>query len=150
MIYVDIKGRCPQKAKMTSYAEDIINSFFTRNMKRDVYIDIQVSNKIEGDFYGLCSGDKTEVEIELSRRDENDELMTPELIAQNLAHELVHAKQFIKGQIDGYERYRRSTNASWEDHSETSYREQPWEVEAYDLEEALFLDHWYATSTKRT
>ena len=59
-----------------------------------------------------------------------------------LVIELVHAKQYIKGQIDGLMRYRMNTNSTWEDHTDTSYLDQPWEQEAYALEEQLVERFW--------
>lgn len=141
-LYLDILGRCPQKQKMERFANDVINSFFTNRFSRSVYIDIQILRVIDGDYAGLCMGDRESVEIELSRHDPDGVKYTVKELAQNLAHELVHAKQYIKGQIDGYQRYRQSTNKSWTNHEKTPYMKQPWEKEAYKLEEVLVERFW--------
>ena len=149
MIDINIVGRCPQKTKMERFAQDVIHSFFTSRFSRDVHIDINVCRVEEG-YLGFCSGDRDSVEIEVSRRDILGEMLSPKDIAHIIAHELVHAKQFIKGQIDGTERYRRGPHSKWVDHSETSYREQPWEVEAYDLEDKLLETYWVSDTTSRS
>ena len=58
---------------------------------------------------------------------------------RNLAHELVHAKQFIKGELhptlNKWKKYKK-------DYTKTPYLKQPWEKEAYKLEEELFNKYW--------
>lgn len=141
-LYLDILGRCPQKQKMERFAIDVLNSFFTRRFIRSVFVDIQIHKVIDGDYAGLCMGDRDEAYIELARHDSDGVKYTARELAQNLAHELVHAKQYFKGQIDGYQRYRQSTNKSWTNHEKTPYMKQPWEKEAYGLEEELVERFW--------
>ena len=46
-----------------------------------------------------------------------------------LLHEMVHVKQYIKGEL---------TNSSWKGEYFTgSYKDSPWEKEAYELEQSL-------------
>ena len=58
-------------------------------------------------------------------------------LAQTLAHELVHAKQFIRGEIN-------DVNYMYgkKDYSSASYRQQPWEHEAYMMEDFLYKLYW--------
>jgi hypothetical protein len=142
MITVDIKGRCPQKKKLERFAYDVIHSFFNSRFRRDVCINIQVQRSLENDYLGLCIGDLEDVDIELARYDEHGEPLDAEYMAQNLAHELVHAKQYLKGQIDGTMRYRQSSKTKWIDCTDVAYQDQPWEIEAYDLEEKLLEKYW--------
>lgn len=141
MIYVDITTRCPQRERVLDFAVRVIESFFTHRFQRDAFIDITVG-KIQDGYLGFCVGDREQIDIDLSRRGVEDEMLSPKDIARNLAHELVHAKQFIKGQIDGDMRYRKSTAAKWVDHTDTEYLDQPWEQEAYGLEEELVERFW--------
>ena len=57
----------------------------------------------------------------------------------NLAHELVHAKQFIKGELH-------PTLYKWKkfkkDYAKTPYFKQPWEKEAYLMEDKIFNQFW--------
>jgi hypothetical protein len=52
---------------------------------------------------------------------------------KTVAHELVHVKQFAKGELSEY-------HDKWEgvDHSQTEYHDLPWEIEARTLEHILF------------
>ena len=49
-------------------------------------------------------------------------------MALTLAHELVHAKQYLFNEID--------IDCS------ANYHENPWEIEAYELESELVEKHW--------
>ena len=55
---------------------------------------------------------------------------------QALAHEMVHARQFLRGQLncDGAWKWKGRMADGYE------YENQPWEKEAYRLERTLFLD----------
>ena len=52
---------------------------------------------------------------------------------RTVAHELVHVKQFAKGELSEY-------HDKWQgvDHSQTDYYNLPWEIEARTLEHILF------------
>ena len=54
-------------------------------------------------------------------------------IIKTLAHEMVHVKQFAKGELSEY-------HDRWQgiDHSETPYHDLPWEIEARTLEHIMF------------
>jgi len=84
----------------------------------------------------LCLGDKNSVEIELARGSGNTTFTLKEMMV-NLAHELVHAKQFIKGELHpSLNRWKKL------DYSNTAYSRQPWEKEAYLLEDKLVEKFW--------
>ena len=52
-----------------------------------------------------------------------------------LAHELVHVKQFARGELTENLQYWKG-----KDHSETDYWKQPWEIEARRLQKKLMID----------
>ena len=60
-----------------------------------------------------------------------------------LAHEMVHLKQFVRGELFDYETGR----VQWKSKSfgRVHYDDQPWEKEAYRLEEKLYEEFagWY-------
>ena len=60
-----------------------------------------------------------------------------------LAHEMVHLKQFVRKELWDYE----SGRVQWKSRSygEMSHDDQPWEREAYRLEEKLYneFSEWY-------
>jgi hypothetical protein len=74
--------------------------------------------------------------------------MTPEHYCRTLLHELWHVFQHVMGALKDKrgKRYWRGI-----DHSQTDYSEQPWEVQAFEMEELLYgkyLD--YLTDTHQT
>lgn len=67
--------------------------------------------------------------------------MSDEDIFLTLAHEMVHVKQMLRG--EHAERFRPVYKTFWfgEDHTETPYKKQPWEIEAYELQETLWKNY---------
>ena len=69
----------------------------------------------------ILSVDKNEVEIELARQSGRKKFTLDEMML-NLAHELVHAKQFLKGELH-------PTLSKWKkfkkDYANTPYLKQP-------------------------
>lgn len=51
-----------------------------------------------------------------------------------LAHEMVHVKQFARGELN-----QSLTQWKTEDHTNTEYWDQPWEVEARELQKKMVL-----------
>lgn len=135
MIRINIKGRVKQKKKMYEFAELVAGHLMPR-VRRNVDIDISMVTHCDEGHLGLCWGDKKLVEIEIARKNGRYQLCAED-IAMALAHELVHAKQFIKGELH-------PSLQTWckEDHSKTPYRRQPWEKEAYKLEKKLVKLYW--------
>jgi hypothetical protein len=56
---------------------------------------------------------------------------------QTLAHEMVHAKQYLRGELCGY-------SMSWKGKKPRNYKYEnaPWEREAYKLEAELYSKCW--------
>ena len=71
------------------------------------------------------------------KKDVQEFVFTLEEMMLNLAHELVHAKQFITGDLH-------SSLKVWKrkDYTKTPYRKTPWEKEAYLLEDKLLNKFW--------
>ena len=67
-------------------------------------------------------------------------MFSEKLMALNVAHELVHAKQFIKGQL----KTRNNNQDYWMGRKclSNSTNRQPWEKEAYSMEEQLVELFW--------
>jgi len=126
MINVLINGRIKNKQKVLEYSHNILKHLMPRIRREvDVIIDI-VKNIDDTDWLACCYGDKDEVYIEIKRLYNLDEMML------NLAHELVHAKQYITGQLDP------DLNTWQRKEYKLPYRQTPWEREAYNLEEELY------------
>jgi len=130
LIDIIIKGTIAKRIDILSYAFDIMLHYLPHN--KQCTIDIHFSNKIDG-YYGVCMGDENDVEIEIAKINPvtGDKFTLNEMML-NLAHELVHAKQYLLGELPP-------------DHGPKPippYRHQPWEREAYKSEEFLYNRYW--------
>ena len=61
-----------------------------------------------------------------------------ENVIKTVLHEMVHVKQYAKGELK--ERYKYGHKQLWKgkDHSDTDYWDQPWEKEAYELQDEMY------------
>jgi hypothetical protein len=77
--------------------------------------------------------------IELNKKLKGDELV------KTIAHEMVHVKQYVKGELK--ERYKPHHHHLWHKEliiiNDKNWYDVPWEVEARDLEEKLFNEYRY-------
>mgnify|MGYP003949592699 CR=1 FL=1 len=135
MMSVLINGRIKHKKKVEDFVYNTLFDLMPR-LKRAVYIDIDVVRTCDAGNSALCWGDNEEVQIELAREC-NGKKFTLEEMMLHLAHELVHAKQFIRGEL-----HPGLKNWCNVDYSETSYKDTPWEKEAYLLEDEILNKHW--------
>ena len=98
-----------------------------------------------GSHAGFCLGDEESSEIEVATHwiYEDNEVVpyTDFEIAGSIAHELTHAKQFARGQINMVNNVWK-TNDSATDCDHLPYEEHPWEVEAYAYETILTDIYW--------
>ena len=137
MIRVNIQGRIAKKDNVITFVENALTGMMPR-LRRTIDIEINVLTECDNKNYALCWGDREEVEIELARRSGSKKFTLDEMML-NLAHELVHAKQFIKGELH-------PTLYKWKkfkkDYAKTPYFKQPWEKEAYLMEDKIFNQYW--------
>ena len=126
-ILVEFKGQIREKKRIERYVKDIIRCLYP-NIRRVVRIEVAFEKELEA--MGLCTGNKKEVEIEIVKH------MSMDVMMLILAHELVHAKQFLKGELS-------PTMKNWKSsHTKVAYSRQPWELEAYRKEEELYKYFW--------
>ena len=138
MFYIDFIGRIAQKKRIEKYINDILYLYIPR-IRRLVPVEITIVNECEEDLYGVCWGDKQSIEITLARKG-----LTLDEMMQNLAHELVHAKQYLKGELSPYKHMWKG-----KDYSTYSYTTLPWEEEAYANEEKLYRLYWLCSSDSK-
>jgi len=135
-IFVGIKGQIAQKKRIKKYVRDVIVHYMPRVM-RPIDIEIEVLNKCEKGAYALAWGNRNDVEIELARGTEDKKFHFDEIML-NLAHELIHAKQFLRGDL--------TANLRWKERKHTLYDQywasEPWEREAYKDEVLIFENYW--------
>ena len=138
MLDINIKGGSRSQRKYaTSMIEFVANKFLSRMS----YIKINLHIKdIKDDAYGYaipsdCSDDARprEFDIEVHSKLKLRKFLT------TLAHEMVHVKQFAKGElyestVQGKHRWHGQWLAK-----EPDYYDQPWEIEAAGREAGLFV-----------
>ena len=131
MINLFFEGRIKNRKKYEAFACDVINELLPREFKREIDIHVRFAKDI-----GACGWchleDEDLIAIEI------DTLYDADEVAQTLAHELVHAKQYIRGEING-------DMTRWmkqEIVGDLKYKDQPWEVEAFEKEKWLKEMYW--------
>jgi len=118
--------------------EDVVFWFIEKYLPRHK-IDIIVNHRglLREGVHGWCTvldcdWRPRDFEIELHNRlDVEDYIST-------LLHELWHVYQHVKGNLKD-----KGSKRFWKgiDHSDTDYSDQPWEVEAYEMEKKLFNEY---------
>ena len=138
MINVSTEGK--HLPEFDTFIDECIMALFPSDAKYDIFFHFKKYVDKDGTHAGFCMGDKEESAIDIATHwiYEDDEEVPYEAheIASNIAHELVHAKQFYKGQIN-------MVDHVWKHNEMTinceglEYAETPWEVEAYAYEDIL-------------
>jgi hypothetical protein len=134
-INVEFIGQIAQKKRITQFVKDTIINFMPK-MMRPIDIEITTVNRCPHDYFALCWGNRNTVEIEIARGSEDEEFDINEMML-NLAHELIHAKQFLRGDL--------TSTLRWGDkHADiqAAYFSQPWEREAYSKEGDIYAKYW--------
>tara|TARA_R110001606_G_scaffold232113_1_gene379656 strand:+ start:70 stop:486 length:417 start_codon:yes stop_codon:yes gene_type:complete len=137
MPHIEITGRIKGKAKVKQYVESLAKELGIGRMWSKV-IFIRFKTKLDNESQGLCWGCKNEGYAEINiARTSNGDVIPYEMLMQTLAHEMVHAKQYIRGELNGY-------SLSWKGAKPRNYKYEnaPWEKEAYKLEKALYEKCW--------
>jgi len=130
-----------------SAALDYSEILLGKRMAKNISLDIKLTNNLKKKekAYGYCHivDDNLSrprefmIELDASMKYGFDEILTW------LAHEMVHLKQFVRGELCDYETGR----VQWKTRSfgRVKYDDQPWEKEAYRLEGELYemFAEWY-------
>ena len=118
--------------------EDVVAWFIGKYLPRHK-IDIIVNHRglLREGVHGWCTvldcdWRPRDFEIELHNR------LNVEDYVSTLLHELWHIYQHVKGNLKD-----KGSKRFWKgiDHTETDYSDQPWEVEAYEMEKKLFNEY---------
>ena len=132
------------KASAEFYAEQLLG----KRMANNIYIDIKLTKNLKKKekAYGYCHiiDDNLNkpreflIELDASMKHSFEQILTW------LAHEMVHLKQFVRRELCDYENLR----VQWKSKTygkELTYEDQPWEKEAYRLEDTLYeeFEKWY-------
>jgi|TARA_R110002167_G_scaffold58835_6_gene166800 hypothetical protein len=128
-----LKGQIKHKKKVMTYVQNISKELKIDRMWSKVIV-IKFKTSLNEEAQGLCWGDIKEgyVEIDIARTVHGVKLEYTDIM-KTIAHEMVHAKQYLRGELNGY-------NHSWKgkEPRNYSYENSPWEKEAHKLEEKLY------------
>ena len=130
-----LTGRFKRQQLMAIYyfASRLISKQMLRN------VEIKVSFKKDMDCahgmvlvedYNLSNKPRSFI-IEVNKNDSDEEKL------KTLAHEMVHIKQYVKGELNECQTVWRGTKIE----TELEYDEQPWEIEAYELGDKLYEEY---------
>ena len=132
------------KAGAEFYAERLLG----KRMANNIYLDIKLTKELKkkDKAYGFChiTDDNLNrpreflIEVDASMKHSFEQILTW------LAHEMVHLKQFVRKELCDYENLRVQWKSKTYAH-EITYDDQPWEKEAYRLEDTLYeeFEEWY-------
>ncbi len=131
MHYLETTGYNYSKKRCERIVSWFVDAYLPRHK---VIINIDHLGLIKQGVFGWmwasdCDYRPREFEIEIHNR------MTPENYTKTLLHELWHVYQHVKGLLKD-----KHNKRLWKgiDHSETDYKNQPWEKQANTMEEYLF------------
>jgi len=133
LIY-EITGRCKNRK--------VVETLLTRLCKELGIADHEANLEIrfvsecgeEGDeSYGWAIADQEEGELEIAKTHKGKKVGFL-MQMRTIVHEMVHIKQFLKGELD-------EQGIRWygELYDNVPYSKQPWEIEAYGREDELFM-----------
>ena len=131
--------------KLISYVQRVY-SYLGLDQFEDCIIDIDFVKKCAGGAGGYCDGDDEEIRVELARQDLVGRIPTKDLMI-NIAHELVHVQQIASGRLVNKGFVFRDDNPNvmttkqifdGKEYVGVNYKDQPWEIEAYSLENVIY------------
>lgn len=143
MYNLDIFGTKDQK--LIDYVERVYNHLGLDEYQ-DCEFTVDFRPRCDANAGGFCNGDEEEVFVEIARNDAVGRIPKKELMI-NIAHELVHAYQLASGRLINKGFVFRDDNPDvlttkqifdGVEYVGVAYRDQPWEIEAYNLEKVIY------------
>ena len=144
MINLHFHGRIKNRKAYEQFAEEVIAELFPREFtKREIDIHIKFAIACGQGVFGYAyQGDHEDefiVEVGKVVIDGEFRQQTPREIAATIAHELTHVRQYVRRELN-------ATMTRWKGQEvpygprgglKIKYRQQPWEQEAFEMEEFL-------------
>lgn len=117
------------------YTQKVLETLGLKRL-RNREVTIHFKQKIKGGvFLGLCEGDKDSCYVQIAKVEPNFGMRLSYMqMMKTLTHELVHVKQFMRGELTSVGEWIWKGRAA----EGYSYENQPWEKEAYKLQEEIF------------
>lgn len=144
MYNFDIYGT--QSQKLIQYIERVYD-YLGLDTYAGCLFTLDFKTRCDANAGGFANGDMEEVFVEIARNDAVGRIPMKDLMI-NIAHELVHAHQLATGRLvnKGFV-FRNDTTPQTlttkhifdgQEYVGVRYDEQPWEIEAYKLEEVIY------------
>jgi len=138
---INIEGGNKQLRELSeSIAEFCASKLFSKKLSHTLTLDIELSKTLLKE-----DGILGEIDFDDSNHRPKEFTMTVDCsvskrkIMETIAHEMVHLKQYAKGELVDLERCGSTTWQRTKINSETNYWDLPWEVEAHGKELGLFV-----------
>jgi len=137
-----IGGSKSQKKHAESMVQFCLDKFLPR-LKDVVDIRVRFKDLEKANAYGFCCSDP-DGEADRPDRPRVFELeihknMRLRKVLETIAHEMVHAKQYAKGELyEGSRIAKHRWQGKWVSNN-VDYWDQPWEIEAHGREAGLFI-----------
>ena len=90
LMIISTSGKVKNQSRVEQFINDCFNHY--QLTEEDVEVEILFKSRLKGNASGWCTGDTHEILIEVSKH------TNEKFFFRNIAHEIVHAKQFIKGE----------------------------------------------------
>ena len=149
MINLYFHGRIKNRKAYEQFAEDVIAELFPREFtKREIDIHIKFAIACAGGAFGYAQigeyEDEYMVEVAKCVIDGGFRQATPREIAATIAHELTHVRQYVRKELNGEMTKWKGQTVPYGPRGglKIKYRQQPWEQEAFEMEEYLTEAHW--------
>jgi len=139
-IKYDLTGRCKNEKLVHWYICQLFKDLKINRLSSK-FISVEFVTKLDDWNQGECHGDIDEVTILIARKSRNKKGVVRKLTFLEqmicLTHEMVHAKQFLRGELG----YSKNGDFTWKNRKASGYKykNQPWEKEAVRLEKVLFM-----------
>lgn len=145
------KNRKVTKAELTDFINFTLDILLTDRLKETLTINCYLLDKHEDGYVGECNpieaGVKYPKEFDINLR---ISLPSKEKVLKTLAHELVHVKQYARGElydhikpgIVTYQKVRYNTD-------DIDYWEYPWEIEAFGRCIGLYYRYMESETAKK-
>ena len=144
MINLIFQGRIKNRKKYEAFAEEVINELFPREFtKREIDIHVRFAPACAGGAFGYATvgeyEDEFMVEVGKIVIDGQFRQQTPREIAATLAHELTHVRQYVRKELNGEMTRWKGQEVPYGPRGglKIKYKDQPWEIEAFEMEELL-------------